>query len=168
MSVQKLDSKVNANGLRVGIVAARFNEIVVKSLTEGALETLLRLGCSDSDITLVHVPGCFEVPLACRKMAESGQYDAVIALGAVIRGDTSHYDHVCSRVTDGVGRVSDETGVPVALGVITTENLEQALDRSGGKAGNKGSDAAMVAVEMACLVTAISRRGKNLKVSVNS
>lgn len=141
--------------LRVGIVVSRWNELITTRLLEGALDSLRRHGVDPDHITVAWVPGSFEIPLACRHMAASGQYDVLITLGAVIRGATSHYDHVASAVTSGVAQVGLETGVPCIFGVITTENIEQAIERAGTKAGNKGFEAAAAAIEMATLLWAL-------------
>ena len=130
------------------IVAARFNEFIVSKLVGGAEDALLRHDVNADDITVAWVPGAFEIPVIAKKMAASGKYDAVICLGAVIRGATSHYDYVCNEVSKGVASVSLETGIPVMFGVVTTENIEQAIERAGTKAGNKGYDCAMGALEM--------------------
>lgn len=143
-----LEGKLLAKGMRVAIVVARFNEFITTKLLGGAEDTLLRHGCEDTNITVVWVPGAFEIPFAAKKLAESKKYDAIICLGAVIRGVTSHYDYVCAEVSKGVALVNMETGVPCAFGVLTTENIEQAVERAGTKAGNKGSDAAATAIEM--------------------
>ena len=137
-----------SNGGKIGIVAARFNEFIVSKLVSGAEDALLRHDVNADDITVAWVPGAFEIPVIAKKMAASGKYDAVICLGAVIRGATSHYDYVCNEVSKGVASVSLETGVPVMFGVVTTENIEQAIERAGTKAGNKGYDCAMGALEM--------------------
>lgn len=143
-----LEGKVVAEGAKIGIVAARFNEFIVSKLVSGARDGLVRHNVDDDNITLAWVPGAFEIPVMAKKMAESGKYDAVICLGAVIRGATSHYDYVCAEVSKGVASVSLETGVPVMFGVITTDNIEQAIERAGTKAGNKGYDCALGAIEM--------------------
>ncbi len=147
-----LEGKIVAEGIRVGIVASRFNEFIVSRLIGGAEDCLLRHDVDEDNITLAWVPGAFEIPLAAKKMAESGKYDAVIALGAVIRGSTSHYDYVCNEVSKGIAQVSLSTGVPVLFGVLTTENIEQAIERAGTKAGNKGYDCALSALEMVSLI----------------
>ncbi len=144
-----------ADGLRVGIVASRFNEFITAKLLSGAMDGLLRHGVREEDIQLAWVPGAFEIPLIAQRMARSGRYDAVICLGAVIRGSTSHYDYVCNEVSKGIAAVSLETGVPVLFGVLTTENLEQAIERAGTKGGNKGYDCALSAVEMCNLLRAL-------------
>lgn len=143
-----LEGKVVAEGAKVGIVAARFNEFIVSKLIAGARDGLVRHNVSDDDITLAWVPGAFEIPLMAKKMAESGKYDAVICLGAVIRGATSHYDYVCAEVSKGIASVSLEAGIPVMFGVVTTDTIEQAIERAGTKAGNKGYDCALGAIEM--------------------
>ena len=143
---------ISGKGLKFGIVAARFNEFIVSKLVGGALDTLHRHETADHDIDVAWVPGAFEIPLAAKKMAESGKYDAVLCLGAVIRGSTTHYDYVCNEVSKGVAQVGLQTGVPTIFGVVTTENIEQAIERAGTKAGNKGADAAMAAMEMASLL----------------
>ena len=146
--MNKVEGKLVANGAKIGIVAARFNEVIVSKLVSGAEDALLRHDVNADDITVAWVPGAFEIPVIAKKMAASGKYDAVICLGAVIRGATSHYDYVCNEVSKGVASVSLETGVPVMFGVVTTENIEQAIERAGTKAGNKGYDCAMGALEM--------------------
>lgn len=142
------EGKLIAEGIRVGIVAARFNEFIVSKLLSGCEDGLLRHGVRPDDIAVAWVPGAFEIPLAAAKMAGSGKYDAVIALGAVIRGSTSHYDYVCSEVSKGVAGTALSTGVPVLFGVLTTDTIEQAIERAGTKAGNKGYDCALSAIEM--------------------
>ena len=147
-----VEGKMTAGGMRVGIVAARFNEFITSKLVGGALDVLRRHEVADEDIVTAWVPGAFEIPVVAKKMAESGRFDAVICLGAVIRGATSHYDDVCSEVSKGVAHVSLETGVPVLFGVLTTENIEQAIERAGTKAGNKGAECASGAIEMVNLL----------------
>ena len=142
-----LEGKLVAGKGKFAIVGARFNEFIVSKLISGAEDTLVRHGVDTDDITLVWVPGAFEIPLAAQKLAQSGKYDAVICLGAVIRGSTSHYELVCSETAKGIAQVGLQTGVPVTFGVITTENIEQAIERAGTKAGNKGADAAMAALD---------------------
>ena len=142
-------------GMKVGIVASRFNEIIVNKLLGGAVDGLVRHGVEEDNITAAWVPGAFEIPLAADKMAASGKYDAVIAVGAVIRGSTSHYDYVCAEVSKGVAQASVKNGVPVLFGVITTDNIEQAIERAGSKAGNKGAECAAGAIEMANLLRAM-------------
>lgn len=140
------------NGIRIGIVAARFNEFITSKLLSGAIDGLTRHDVKEEDISVAWVPGAFEIPLIASKMAKSGKYDAVICLGAVIRGSTSHYDYVCSEVSKGIATVSLQTGVPVMFGVLTTDSIEQAIERAGTKAGNKGYDCALGAIEMINLV----------------
>ncbi len=142
-------------GLKIGIVVARFNEFIGSRLLGGAYDALHRHGVNDDDIAEAWVPGAFEIPLVAQKMAESGKYDAVICLGAVIRGATSHYDLVCNEVAKGIAQISLHTGRPVLFGVVTTENIEQAVERAGTKAGNKGFDVAVSAIEMANLLKEI-------------
>ena len=147
-----IEGYISGKVLKFGVVAARFNEFIVSKLVGGALDTLHRHETADSDIDVAWVPGAFEIPIVAKKMAESGKYDAVLCLGAVIRGSTTHYDYVCSEVSKGVAQVGLQTGVPTIFGVVTTENIEQAIERAGTKAGNKGADAAMAAMEMASLL----------------
>ena len=143
-----LEGQLLAEGLKIGIVVSRFNEFITSKLLSGAEDTLRRHGANEDDITVAWVPGAFEIPLIAKKMAKSGKYDGIIALGAVIRGATSHYDYVCNEVSKGIALVNMETEVPTAFGVVTTENIEQAVERAGTKAGTKGSDAAMAVIEM--------------------
>ena len=150
--MRPLEGKVVAREIKVGIVAARFNEFIVSKLVAGARDGLLRHDVKDEDIDLAWVPGAFEIPLIASKMAKSGKYDAVICLGAVIRGATSHYDYVCSEVSKGIASVSLTSDIPVMFGVLTTDNIEQAIERAGTKAGNKGYDCALGAIEMVNLV----------------
>ncbi len=151
-----LEGKLIAKeGMKVGLVAARFNEVIVNKLVGGALDGLIRHGVDEDNIYTAWVPGAFEIPFIAKKMAESGKYDAVIALGAVIRGSTSHYDLVCNEAAKGIAQASLTTGVPVLFGVITTENIEQAIERAGSKAGNKGYDCALSAIEMVNLLDKI-------------
>ncbi len=151
--IKVLEGKLVAPaGLKVGIVASRFNEIIVNKLLGGAVDGLVRHGVEEDNITAAWVPGAFEIPLTADKMAASGKYDAVIAVGAVIRGSTSHYDYVCAEVSKGVAQASVKNGVPVMFGVITTDNIEQAIERAGSKAGNKGAECAVGAIEMVNLL----------------
>ncbi len=150
-----LEGKLVAGKGKYAIVAARFNEFIVSKLIGGAQDALVRHGVADEDITLAWVPGAFEIPLVAKKLAAGGQYDAVLCLGAVIRGSTSHYDYVCSEVSKGVAAVGLETGVPTIFGVVTTDTIEQAIERAGTKAGNKGYDAACTAIEMTNLLRGI-------------
>ena len=153
MNIQLLEGKVVApEGMRVGIVASRFNSFIVEKLLEGAVDGLVRHGVEEHNITACWVPGAFEIPLTAQKMAQSDKYDAVICVGAVIRGSTSHYDYVCNEVSKGIAAVGLQTGKPVLFGVVTTENIEQAIERSGSKAGNKGYDCALAAIEMVNLM----------------
>lgn len=147
-----LEGKVVAEGIRVGIVAARFNEFITSKLVAGALDGLKRHNVEADQVDVAWVPGAFEIPLIASKMAKSGKYDAVICVGAVIRGNTSHYDYVCNEVSKGIASVSLESGIPVLFGVLTTENIEQAIERAGTKAGNKGYDCALSAIEMVNLI----------------
>ena len=146
--MRTLEGKVVAREIKVGIVAARFNEFIVSKLVAGARDGLLRHDVKDEDIDLAWVPGAFEIPLIASKMAKSGKYDAVICLGAVIRGATSHYDYVCAEVSKGIANVSLNTDIPVMFGVLTTDTIEQAIERAGPKAGNKGFECAEGAIEM--------------------
>lgn len=146
---KELTGKLNGEGLKIGIVASRFNEKITKSLTEGATEALTRLGVSDKDVAIVHVPGAFEIPVAAKKMALSKKYDAIVCLGAVIRGATPHFDYVAGHAASGIAQISLESGIPVIFGVLTTDTIEQAIERAGTKCGNKGADAAFAAVETA-------------------
>ena len=139
---------VASENFKIGIVASRFNDFVVGRLVEGALDGLKRHNVKDENVTLAKVPGAFEIPVVAKKMAASKKFDAVICLGAVIRGATSHYDYVCNEVSKGIAQVSLEYGMPVLFGVLTTENIEQAVERSGSKAGNKGTECALAAIEM--------------------
>ena len=146
--MRTLEGKLVASGIKVGIVAARFNEFITSKLLSGAIDGLVRHEVAEKDIDVAWVPGAFEIPLIASKMAKSKKYDAVICLGAVIRGSTSHYDYVCSEVSKGIAAVSLAADIPVMFGVLTTENIEQAIERAGTKAGNKGYDSAMAAIEM--------------------
>jgi 6,7-dimethyl-8-ribityllumazine synthase len=147
-----LEGKLISKDIKVGIVAARFNEFITSKLISGALDALKRHEVQEEQVDLAWVPGAFEIPLVASKMAHSGKYDAVICLGAVIRGSTTHYDYVCSEVSKGIAHVSLDSGIPVMFGVLTTENIEQAIERAGTKAGNKGFDCAMAAIEMVNLL----------------
>ena len=143
-----LEGKLTARGMKIGIVVARFNEFITSKLLSGCVDCLLRHEAADEDITVAWVPGAFEIPMAAKKMAESGKYDAVICVGAVIRGATTHYDLVVNETTKGIAQVGMKAGIPVLFGVIATENIEQAIERSGSKAGNKGYECALGAIEM--------------------
>lgn len=147
-----LEGNYSGEGLKIAIVAARFNEFITSKLVSGAEDCLLRHGVSGDDITLAWVPGAFEIPLVAKSLAMSGAYDAVICVGAVIRGATSHYDYVCAEVSKGIAQVGLESGIPVLFGVLTTDTIEQAIERAGTKAGNKGTDCAMGALEMVNLL----------------
>lgn len=146
------EGKLVSHDMKIGIVAARFNEFIVSKLIAGATDALTRHEVKEEDIDLAWVPGAFEIPLIAKKLADSGKYDAVICLGAVIRGATSHYDYVCNEVSKGIAQISLNSGIPVLFGVVTTENIEQAIERAGTKAGNKGYDSAMAAIEMVNLI----------------
>lgn len=148
-----IEGNLKADGKKFGIIVARFNSFISEKLLEGALDSLIRSGAAGSDIDVVRVPGAFEIPLIAKKMAASQKYNAVICLGVVIRGATPHFDVVVSEVSKGSAQVGLETGVPVLFGVLTTETIEQAIERSGTKAGNKGAEVAVAAIEMANLVT---------------
>jgi 6,7-dimethyl-8-ribityllumazine synthase len=150
--MQTYEGRLDAKGLRIAVLASRFNETITKSLLDGALSALRRHGLDDASITVAWVPGAFELPLTAKHLAATGEYDAIVCLGAVIRGATTHYDYVCSQAASGIARASLDTGVPIIFGVLTTENIEQAIERSGTKAGNKGMDAAVAAIEMADLL----------------
>ena len=150
--MRTLEGKLVAENIKVGIVAARFNDFIVSKLVGGCEDALLRHGIRPEDIDLAWVPGAFEIPLVASKMAKSGRYDAVIALGAVIRGSTRHYDYVCSEVSKGVAAVAMNSDVPVMFGVLTTDTIEQAIERAGSKAGNKGAECAQGAIEMVNLL----------------
>jgi 6,7-dimethyl-8-ribityllumazine synthase len=147
-----IEGKLNAEGLRFGIVVSRFNDFISDRLLGGALDALVRSGALDGDIDVAKVPGAFEIPLVAHKMAASGKYDAVVCLGAVIRGSTPHFDYVCAEASKGIAHASFATGLPVIFGVVTTDTVEQAIERAGTKAGNKGWSAALAAVEMANLM----------------
>ncbi|MFD1774106.1 6,7-dimethyl-8-ribityllumazine synthase [Paenibacillus rhizophilus] len=146
---QIFEGHLVSEGLKYGIVVGRFNEFITSKLLSGALDAFKRHGVKDEEISVAWVPGVFEIPLIAQKMAESGKYDAVVTLGTVIRGSTTHYDYVCNEVAKGVAAINLKTGVPTIFGVLTTENIEQAIERGGTKAGNKGWDAAVSAIEMA-------------------
>ena len=155
---RELKGKLAADGLRFAIVVSRFNEFITSKLLSGAVDTLTRHGCADENISCVHVPGAFELPFVAMKMARTGTFDAVICLGCVIRGQTPHFEYVAGEAARGVARVGTETGVPTTFGVITADTLEQAVERAGSKAGNRGADAAMGAVELANLVKLLPGR----------
>jgi 6,7-dimethyl-8-ribityllumazine synthase len=151
VAVRELAGSLDGHGLRIGIVVSRFNRSITDALLNGALEALESHGVAEQDITVVHVPGAFEVPFAARRLAKAGGFDALICLGAVIRGDTPHFDYIASEVTRGIGAVVADHDLPVAFGVLTTDTIEQALDRAGARHGNKGFEAATTALEMARL-----------------
>ncbi|HFV7347826.1 TPA: 6,7-dimethyl-8-ribityllumazine synthase [Staphylococcus aureus] len=149
------EGKLIGKELKVAIVVSRFNDFITGRLLEGAKDTLIRHDVNEDNIDVAYVPGAFEIPLVAKKLASSGNYDAVITLGCVIRGATSHYDYVCNEVAKGVSKVNDQTNVPVIFGILTTECIEQAVERAGTKAGNKGAEAAVSAIEMANLLKSI-------------
>lgn len=153
-----VEGSLSAKGLKFGIVASRFNDFIGNRLLEGAVDTLLRSGASDADINVVKVPGSFEIPVAAQAMIKSGSYDAVICLGAIIRGSTPHFDYIASEAAKGIAKVSLDTGLPIAFGIITADSIEQAIERAGAKSGNKGRDAALNAIEMANLFKELKKR----------
>ncbi len=146
-----IEAGLQAEGKKFGIIVSRFNDFITSRLVDGALDALTRSGAKDDDIAILKVPGAFEIPLAAQIMAKKGEYDAIICIGAVIRGATTHYDYVCAEVSKGIASVSLEAGLPVMFGILTTETIEQAIERAGTKSGNKGFDVAMAAIEMANL-----------------
>ena len=150
--MKKFEGKFNGKGIKIGIVAGRFNEFITSKLVGGAVDVLKRNDVNDEDIDIAWVPGAFEIPLITKKMAESKKYDAIITLGAVIKGSTPHFDYVCAEVSKGVAQSSLQTGLPIMFGVLTTNNIEEAIERAGTKAGNKGSDVAFGALEMIDLI----------------
>lgn len=152
-----IEAGLQAKGKKFGIIVSRFNDFITGKLVDGALDALIRSGASDDDIAILKVPGAFEIPLAAQKMVENDTYDAVICLGAVIRGATTHYDYVCAEVSKGIASVSLESGIPVMFGILTTETIEQAIERAGTKAGNKGFEVALGAVEMANLTDSLKK-----------
>ena len=151
---KELKGDINGQGLQIGVIVARFNEIITRKLLDSAIETLMRHGVRDEDITVGWVPGAFELPVVAKALAKTGRYHAVICLGAVIRGETSHYDMVASQAAGGIGSIGLDTGVPTIFGVLTTENMEQALNRAGGKSGNMGANTAVAAIETARIIEA--------------
>lgn len=151
--VHIIEASLGAEGKKFGIISARFNDFITERLVGGAMDALKRSGADDEDVTLVKVPGAFEIPLIAKKMAESKKFDAIICVGAVIRGATSHYDYVCAEVSKGIASVSLDSDIPVIFGILTTDSIEQAIERAGTKAGNKGFDSALAAIEMANLMT---------------
>jgi 6,7-dimethyl-8-ribityllumazine synthase len=150
--MKKFEGKFNGKGVKIGIVAGRFNEFITSKLVGGAVDVLKRNDVKEEDIDIAWVPGAFEIPLITKKMAESKKYDAIITLGAVIKGSTPHFDYVCAEVSKGVAQISLQTGLPIMFGVLTTNNIEEAIERAGTKAGNKGSDVAFGALEMIDLI----------------
>ena len=159
----KIDGGLNAKGSRFAIVVSRFNSFITERLLQGALDALERAGATNKDVEVVHVPGSFELPLASKKLAQTGRYDAVIAIGCVLRGETAHYDYVCSETSRGLQLAQMDTGVPVMFCVLTCETLEQAIDRAGLKGGNKGFEAGLGAIEMAQLSRKIGSKPKSSK-----
>lgn len=153
-----IEGNLSAKGLKVGIVVGRFNDFIGDRLLDGAVDTLVRSGAADSDIDVVKVPGTFEMPVVAKTMAKSGNYDAIVCVGCVIRGSTPHFDYVAGEAAKGIAKVSLDFEVPVAFGVITADNLEQAIERAGTKSGNKGRDAALTAIEMANILKALGRK----------
>lgn len=153
--MKTLEGKITGKGLKVAVVVSRFNEFITNKLLGGAVDCLTRHDCKEENITVVWVPGAFEIPMVAKKLAMSKKYDAVICLGAVIRGATPHFDYVCAECAKGIAQVGMESSVPVTFGVLTTENIQQAVERAGSKSGNKGVDAAMAAMEMASLMKEI-------------
>ncbi|WP_330994028.1 6,7-dimethyl-8-ribityllumazine synthase [Staphylococcus pseudintermedius] len=148
----KFEGQLNGKGLKIGVVVGRFNDLITGRLLDGAQDALRRHQVAEDSIDVAYVPGAFELPIVAKKMAQTGKYDAVVTLGCVIRGATSHYDYVCNEAAKGIAKASDDTGVPVIFGVLTTENIEQAIERAGTKAGNKGAESAVAAIEMANLL----------------
>ena len=149
---RELKGQLTVDGQRFAIVVSRFNEFLTSKLLSGAIDTLMRHGCDEQNITCVHVPGAFELPLVTKKLAESGSYDAVICLGCVIRGQTPHFEYIAGQVARGIAQVGLSTGVPITFGVITADTLEQAVERAGSKGGNRGADAAVSAIELSNLL----------------
>ncbi|EHV5256115.1 6,7-dimethyl-8-ribityllumazine synthase [Staphylococcus pseudintermedius] len=150
--MMKFEGQLNGKGLKIGVVMSRFNDLITGRLLDGAQDALRRHQVAEDSIDVAYVPGAFELPIVAKKMAQTGKYDAVVTLGCVIRGATSHYDYVCNEAAKGIAKASDDTGVPVIFGVLTTENIEQAIERAGTKAGNKGAESAVGAIEMANLL----------------
>ncbi|MDY0405179.1 6,7-dimethyl-8-ribityllumazine synthase [Virgibacillus sp. 179-BFC.A HS] len=159
--MKTMNGKLNGEGMKIGIVVARFNEFITSKLLAGAKDSLIRHGVQEDDITATWVPGAFEIPLLAQKMAESGRYDGLIALGCVIRGATSHYDYVCNEASKGIANVSLNSGIPVMFGLLTTETIEQAIERAGTKAGNKGAECAQDVLEMIDLTKQLYAGNKN-------
>ncbi|EIE3860744.1 6,7-dimethyl-8-ribityllumazine synthase [Staphylococcus pseudintermedius] len=150
--MMKFEGQLNGKGLKIGVVVSRFNDLITGRLLDGTQDALRRHQVAEDSIDVAYVPGAFELPIVAKKMAQTGKYDAVVTLGCVIRGATSHYDYVCNEAAKGIAKASDDTGVPVIFGVLTTENIEQAIERAGTKAGNKGAESAVGAIEMANLL----------------
>lgn len=150
--MMKFEGQLNGKGLKIGVVVSRFNDLLTGRLLDGAQDALRRHQVAEDDVDVAYVPGAFELPIVAKKMAQTGKYDAVVTLGCVIRGATSHYDYVCNEAAKGIAKASDDTGIPVIFGVLTTENIEQAIERAGTKAGNKGAESAVGAIEMANLL----------------
>ncbi len=155
MAKKIIEGALNAKGMRFSIVVSRFNDFINAKLLDGALDALSRHGADDDNISIVKVPGSFEIPLVAQKLANSGNFDAVICLGAVIRGATPHFEYISAEVTKGIAKVTLDSGIPVSFGILTTDNIEQAIERAGTKSGNKGWDAALAAVEMVNLLKAV-------------
>jgi len=155
MSGRNVVGKLDGKGLRIGLVVSRFNDFICERLQQGAIDCLLRHGVAEDDLTVARVPGAMEIPVTAQRMARSGRYDAIICVGCVIRGETAHYDQVCAEVTRGVGSAALDSGLPVTFGVLTVDNLQQALERAGAKGSNKGWDAALAAIEMVSLFKAM-------------
>ena len=159
--------KLDATGMRVAIVVGRFNDFVAQRLLEGSVDALVRHGASEEDLTVVWVPGSFEIPLAAQELADLGRHDAIICLGVVIRGETPHFDYVAGEASRGVGGIGLKARIPTAFGIVTTETLEQAIDRAGGKHGNKGADAALAAVEMVSLLRSLRAEAPKRRVAAS-
>lgn len=153
-----IEGNLSSKGLKFAVIVSRFNDFISGRLLEGAIDTLLRSGAADGDMDVVKVPGSYEMPVVAKRLASMGSYDAIICLGCVIRGDTPHFDYVAAEAAKGIAKVSLDAGVPVSFGVITADNLEQAIERAGTKSGNKGRDAALTAIEMANLLKAMGRK----------
>ena len=160
MIQQSIEGQLDSRGLRIAVLVARFNSFITDRLLEGALDALRRTGCADQDIELIRVPGSWELPVAAREVALQKRHDALICLGAVIRGDTPHFDYVAGAAANGLAQIPMQTGIPLAFGVLTTNSVEQAVDRAGAKSGNKGFDAAMTAIEMAQLMRRLREPGQ--------
>ncbi len=158
-----ISAKLDAGGLRLALVVSRFNEFITSRLLDGAKDALLRHNAAEKDLTVVWVPGSWELPLACKTLAQGGDHDAVICLGCVIRGQTPHHEYIASEATKGLAQASLETGVPIGFGLLTTDTIEQAVERAGSKAGNKGADAALSAVEMVNVLRAIGGKARRSK-----